>query len=189
MHQYRENLLTEVSVFDGLVAFKFVQMLTKPFEKWKAFELGLIDKDGNKIKKAKTSEEKKAFGLFNRLVRNMKKFLAKLPGGSTKIGSYAAALFLLKEDMGFNDDTAKKMMDCLIEYMEENDIEPIYPDDSIKTPRMPKGRYDLDFGESVFISEDMKPFSNFLGVDLYLSETNTFGSNILFAIENIKEEF
>tara|TARA_B110000093_G_C12792879_1_gene335432 strand:- start:392 stop:808 length:417 start_codon:yes stop_codon:yes gene_type:complete len=39
------------------------------------------------------------------MVLNMKKLLGKLPGGSSKIASYAAALFLIKEYKVFTDES------------------------------------------------------------------------------------
>lgn len=193
MHDYRKELLNEVSAFDGFIAFKFVQMLTKPFNQWPAFELGLIDNKGKTIKKPKSSEEKKAFSILDRLTRNMKILLAKLPGGSSKIASYAAALFLLKEEEGLDNQTVHKLMDCIIGYMEDNDIKPIYPDtilrESWNITKLKFGKYELDSGDVVFLSKDLLPEHVFLGVELYLSETNTTGKPLLFASENIKEEF
>ena len=39
------------------------------------------------------------------MVMNLKKLLAKAPGGSSKIASYAAALFLIKEYKVFTDES------------------------------------------------------------------------------------
>lgn len=62
-----------------------------------AFRLGLIDKDGKAIRKPRTTEEKSAFTSFHRLVFNLKRLLSQIPLGRTRIASYAAALYLLKE--------------------------------------------------------------------------------------------
>lgn len=190
MTDYREKLLNEAGVFDGLIAFRFVQLLTKPFESWPAFELGIIDEKGKSLKKAKSSEEKKAFGLFHRLVRNIKLLMAKMPGGSTKLASYAAALFLLKENYSLDDATVNKMMDCIIELADASDLKVVYPlTEDIKILRITEGRYELDSGDVIIVTEDLKPKHKFLGVDLYLSETNTSGKPMLFAFENIEGEF
>ena len=56
-------------------------------------------------KKDRDAKQKKAWGVFDVMVRNMKRLLAKLPGGSSKLASYAAALFLIKEYKHFSDDS------------------------------------------------------------------------------------
>jgi hypothetical protein len=87
-------------VADLLFTYQFLKRLTTPFKETKAFELGIIDEDGKVLKKAKqltTSEEKKAYGYFDRLVFGLKRLLEKVPGGKSKFASYAAALYLIKE--------------------------------------------------------------------------------------------
>jgi len=94
-------------VVDLFLVYQFVRRLATPFEKWDAFKLGVIDKDGNVLvkKKDRDAKQKKAFAVFDVMVRNMKRLLAKLPGGSSKLASYAAALFLIKEYKHFSDDS------------------------------------------------------------------------------------
>ena len=46
------------NVADTYMIYQVLKRLTTPFEETKAFELGLIDKNGKLLKKAKTSEEK-----------------------------------------------------------------------------------------------------------------------------------
>jgi hypothetical protein len=89
-----------MQLLDAAVTYMFLNKLVTPFEKWDAHKLGIIDKDGNVLKpraELKTDAEKKAFGYFDVLAVNLKKLLAKVPGGKTVLGSYAAALLLLKE--------------------------------------------------------------------------------------------
>ena len=85
------------SITDLILAYQFLKRLTTPFDQTNAFKLGLIDKDGNKLKSAVTSEEKNAYGYFDRLAFNLKRLLGKFPGGKSRIASYAAALYLIKE--------------------------------------------------------------------------------------------
>jgi hypothetical protein len=94
-------------VVDLFLVYQFVRRLATPFEKWDAFKLGVIDKNGNILikKKERDAKQKKAWGVFDVMVRNMKRLLAKLPGGSSKLASYAAALFLIKEYKHFSDDS------------------------------------------------------------------------------------
>ena len=86
-------------VTDLILVYQFLRRLTTPFNETPAFDLGIIDERGNRIKSKdlKTTEEKNAYGYFDRLVFNVKKLLERLPGGKNRLASYAAALFLIKE--------------------------------------------------------------------------------------------
>lgn len=94
-------------VVDLFLVYQFVRRLATPFNKWDAFKLDVIDADGNVLvkKKDRDAKQKKAFGVFDVMVRNMKKLLAKVPGGGSKLASYAAALFLIKEYNHFSDES------------------------------------------------------------------------------------
>jgi hypothetical protein len=53
MKQSKElEYLTEGVVFDTFLLYHFLKRLVQPFEKTKAFKLGIIDKDGKVFKKA-----------------------------------------------------------------------------------------------------------------------------------------
>jgi hypothetical protein len=92
-------------VIDLFLVYQFLKRLTTPFKETEAFRLGLIDAEGKRLKKAQTTEERRAVGYFDRLVFNLKRLLAKVPGGSSQIASYAAALLLLREqDQRLVDD-------------------------------------------------------------------------------------
>lgn len=84
-------------IVDNLIALRIIYLLVTPIEDTDAFKLGLIDKDGKTIRKAKTSEETKATSMLHRLVWNLKRLISLAPGGSTKIGSMVAAYLLVKE--------------------------------------------------------------------------------------------
>ena len=113
------SLLTRAS--DLVYTFRFLMLLTTPFEKTTAYKLGIIDEKGKRIKSVKldTSEKKSAYTPFNRIVYNIKKLLAKAPGGSTKLASYASALFLIKEHYGLS----KKNIDNILEKSEMTRID------------------------------------------------------------------
>lgn len=86
---------------DTFVTYQFIKRLATPFEKWDAYKYGIIDKDGKLLRKSstlKTQEEKNSWRYFDRLVANLKKLLGKVPGGKSRIASYAAALLLLREE-------------------------------------------------------------------------------------------
>ena len=88
-------------VVDLFLVYSFIRRLVTPFDKWDAYKLGIIDDEGNILIRRKDFTKKaqrQAFGIFDKLILNIKKLLAKLPGGSTRLGTYAAALWLIKEE-------------------------------------------------------------------------------------------
>ena len=94
-------------IVDLFLVYQFIRRLAAPFESWDAYKQGVIDKDGKVLvkKKDRNPEQKKAWGTFDVMVANLKKLLAKVPGGSSKIASYAAALYLIKEWNHFSEDS------------------------------------------------------------------------------------
>mgnify|MGYP003657285106 CR=1 FL=1 len=98
--EYTRSNLTEGAAIDLFVAYRFLRILTTPWEDQPAFKHGIIDKDGKLLRKAKelsSSDEKNSFTLLHRLIFNLKRLLHKIPGVRTKLGTYATALFLLKQ--------------------------------------------------------------------------------------------
>lgn len=97
---------------DLVYTFRFLKLLVTKFEDTDAFKLGIIDENGMRIKKKKveTSEEKAAYTTFHKLVFNIKKLMAKVPGGGSKIASYAAALFLIKEHLDISEKNLDKIL-------------------------------------------------------------------------------
>ena len=93
---------------DTFIVYQFVRLLTMPWTETEAYKAGIVDEKGKLLRKAKSTADKKAYTLFNRLVFNIKRLLSNLPGGSTKIATFAAALWLLKEN------TKNKMSDATL---------------------------------------------------------------------------
>lgn len=91
------------------VLYKFIKELSTPFKDTKAFELGLIDEKGKLLKKAKTKKEKEAYSYFFRFIFNLKRLMAKV-GLESRLGTFAAAMFLLKEDYD-RDWSDKELLD------------------------------------------------------------------------------
>lgn len=94
-------------MIDIFLLYQFIRRLSTPFEEWEAYKLGIIDKDGNILRKSKTlrlKKEREAFGKFDVMILKIKKLLAKIPGGESRIASYAAALWLIKEHEELNGD-------------------------------------------------------------------------------------
>lgn len=95
---------------DGLIVLRILYLLVKPFTKYKAYQLGLIDDRGNRLKKAETSEEKKSDTMLFRLVWNLKRMIAMVPGGNSKIGTLAAAYLLVREAEDMDETSAQKLV-------------------------------------------------------------------------------
>jgi len=87
---------------DYYLTYKFIKALIQPFNQTDAYKLGIIDDEGNILKKKrdlKTTEEKDAYGFFNRMVWNLKKLIQKVPVIGKSLGSLAAATYMFfKED-------------------------------------------------------------------------------------------
>ena len=82
--------------------FRFIRMMVMDWKDWDAYKLGIIDENGKRIKKVRldNEEKKSAYTPFIRLAANIKRLVAKIPGGGTKLGSFASALYLIKEKVG-----------------------------------------------------------------------------------------
>lgn len=95
---------------DLFYTFRFLKLLVTKFEDTEAYKMGIIDKDGvrNKVVPLDTPEKRDVYTPFHRLVYNIKKLLNKVPGGSSTIGTYAAALYLLKERYGVSESSIEK---------------------------------------------------------------------------------
>ena len=104
---------------DLLLAYNFIKRLVTPFDETDAFKLGVIDERGKKIKNPENAKEELAFSTFNRLIFNIKKIVERLPGGKSKLASYGAALFLIKESANPKDHyTDEEIMQALEENMD-----------------------------------------------------------------------
>ena len=90
-------------VIDAVIAYRVLKLLVTPFDKTKAFELGIIDDKGKVLIKSRnieTAEQRNAYTLLIRFVFNLKKLLAKV-GIRGPVGSAAAAaLAFFKEEAG-----------------------------------------------------------------------------------------
>lgn len=81
---------------DLYVLYRIIKAISTPFKETDAYNLGLIDDKGERLKKASSPEEKKAMTYFDRFVFNIKRALSRV-GLDSKIATYAGALFLLRE--------------------------------------------------------------------------------------------
>ena len=178
---------------DLFVTYRFLKLLTTPFEKTEAYKLGIIDDNGNRImqkgiKKPQvplvTTQEKNAYTILHKLVFNIKKIFAKVPGLRTKVGTYAAALFLLKDTFKESVDDPDMFEKEFVKYLKENDIE---FDNEISEEVigfgeiLPKGEYVLvndilnkeeeelsaKKGDKVVAFDDEAPIDTVLGVEIF----------------------
>ena len=199
---------------DLFVTYRFLKLLTTPFEKTDAYKLGIIDEDGNRImqkgvKKPEvelvTSQEKNAYTILHKLVFNIKKIFAKVPGLRTKVGTYAAALFLLKDTFKESVDDPDMFEKEFVKYLKENDIE---FDDSISEEVigfgeiLPKGEYVLindilnkeeeelsaKEGDKVIAYEDEAPVDTVLGVEIFPVIHVQSQEKIYVSLEDIKDD-
>ena len=93
---------------DLWMVYSFVRRLVTPFSEWEAYKLGIIDERGTVLKKRRElrrQDEIRAFGVFDVLILNLKKLLERLPAGQTRLASYAAALWLIREHKAFTPDS------------------------------------------------------------------------------------
>jgi len=115
--------MSVMSTVDNLMAFKFLYLLVQPFNKTKAFKLGVIDAEGKLLIKSKdqTTEQKEAYDYLDRLVFNLKRLLGKLPGGKSMLASLIAALYLIREEKMTNAQIEERFNQVLSKIL-ENDI-------------------------------------------------------------------
>lgn len=114
-----------MSTLDNLLAFRILYMLVTPFEKTEAYKFGIIDKDGNALKKSKdlkTSEEKDSYTNLTRLVFSLKRLLAKVPGGKSQFASIVAAYWLIKESNQKRTVIREEELMSLIDLIEEKKL-------------------------------------------------------------------
>ena len=116
-------------VIDAVIAYRVLKLLVTPFNRTKAFELGIIDEKGKVLKKSKEikdPKERNAYTLLIRFVFNLKKLLAKV-GIRGPIGSAAAAAFaFFKEQHGENVEVEKVIYNHLKEQGFELEIDENY---------------------------------------------------------------
>lgn len=187
---------------DLVYTFRFLRLLTTDWEDMKAYELGIIDENGKRIrsKRVQTPEEKSAYNTFHRLVFSLKRLLNKVPGGRSKIASYAAALFLIKEHSGMSDQSLERLLERLEidagDIMEQASFWYV-TDDDILSPGMYKLREDkvinkfyepLAFKhDSVRVRENCLPSGQIFGINIYeVDHVNTGQSVYVTAGELIR---
>ena len=209
MEHIEEEYLIEGTAIDLFVAYRFLRILTTPWEDQPAYKLGIIDKDGKLLRKAaslRTIDEKQAFTLLHRLVFNLKRILSKIPGVRTKIGTYATALFLLKQHFGGQvedeDMIEKAFKTWAIKngYATEDELRLAVGGEQSKI--LPKGSYKLTqdifvgnqgdirgkAGDVVIAFADTPTTDNVLGKNIYKVVHQKSKTEIFVSLDDIKEK-
>ena len=201
---------------DLFVTYRFIKLLVTPFEKTDAYKLGIIDENGNRVMpppkggvrqtkpaSLNTTEEKNAYTILHKLVFNIKKIFAKVPGLRTKLGTYAAALFLLKDTFKESVDDPDVFEKEFMKYLKEQGYE---IDDSISEEVigfgevLPKGEYTLvndilnkeeeeltaKKGDKVEVYKDEPPIDTILGVEIFPVIHVKTKEEIYISLEDIK---
>ena len=203
---------------DLFVTYRFIKLLVTPFEKTPAYKLGIIDKNGARIlppptkggvrqtkpEPLRTIEELNAYTILHKLVFNIKKIFGKVPGLRTKLGTYAAALFLLKDTFKESVDDPDIFEKEFMKYLKEEGYE---IDNSISEEVigfgeiLPKGEYILvndilnkeeeelsaKLGDKVVAFEDEAPIDTVLGVEIFPVIHMKTKEKIYVSLEDIKE--
>ena len=202
---------------DLFVTYRFLKLLTTPFEKTEAYKKGIIDKDGNRVMKQKarntpkevavqlnTPDLKNSYTILHKLIFNIKKLFAKVPGLRTKVGTYAAALFLLKDTFKEHVEDPDMFEKEFMKYLKENKIE---LDREISEEVigfgevLPKGEYVLKNdilnkeeeeltakkGDKVAVFDDQAPIDTVLGVEIFPVIHMKTQEKIYVSLEDIKD--
>ena len=201
---------------DLFVTYRFIKLLVTPFERTEAFKLGIIDEDGNRVmpppvagvrqtkpEPLRTTAEKNAYTILHKLVFNIKKIFAKVPGLRTKLGTYAAALFLLKDTFKESVDDPDIFEKEFMKYLKEQGYE---IDNSISEEVigfgevLPKGEYVLvndilnkeeeeltaKKGDKVVAYDDEPPVDTVLGIEIFPVVHINSKEKIYVSLEDIK---
>ena len=146
---------------DLIITYRVVKLLVTPFNKFKAYELGIIDDEGKVLRKFKTirGSERKHYTMLHRFVFNLKRILKKVGLGS-RLGSFAVALALLiKEDKSM-EQHKDNIESAVITYLKEENLYDMLLNEVREIPEIKDEPYMTCFGMSVYekdgelVSED-----------------------------------
>ena len=110
------------NLVDLYIVYRILRKLTTPFDQWEAYKEGVIDAEGNIIIKPDdrtTLAQKDSLTTLDVLILNLKKILGKLPFGKTKLVSYGAALFLIKEEKNLTEENLEEKF---VAYMNSQEL-------------------------------------------------------------------
>ena len=160
--------------------FRFIRMMVMDWKDWDAYKEGIIDENGkrNKSVELDTNERKSGYTPFIRLAANIKRLVAKIPGGGSRLGSFASALYLIKEKVGTKglEKICDKLNVEVLDFLNEKN-EWFILDDKQLTPGVYKISTAKLINEScdelvwpkdqIRIKDDSFPVGDVFGVDVY----------------------
>ena len=165
---------------DLAYTFRFIRMMAMDWKSWDAYKLGIIDENGKRQRNVKldNDEKKSAYTPFIRLAANLKRLVSAVPGGGSKLGSFASALFLIKEKVGDKgiksicEEMNVEVLDFLNEknewfLLDEKQLSPgIY---KVTNPKLLNGSCaEMVWPkDQVRIQDDCFPVGDVFGVDIY----------------------
>ena len=170
------------SAADLTYTFRFIRMLVMDWKNWDAYKLGIIDENGKRQKSTKldSDEKKSAYTPFIRLCANIKRLVSSIPGGGSKLGSFASALYLIKEKYELTDSNLDNIMskvnldvfDIMVEHtewfiLEDRRLSPgIY---RIYNDKILNETYDelVNAKDKVRIKDEAYPVGDVFGIDIY----------------------
>jgi len=167
---------------DTVYAFRFIRMMVMDWKSWDAYKEGIIDENGKRLKEVKldTDSKRSAYTPFVRLVANIKRLVAKIPGGGSKLGSFASALYLVKEKANLSEKGLKSICEkCDIEaldFLNENNEWFLLEDKQlspgvyrVNNPKLlNKSCSELVWAkDQIRIKDDCFPVGDVFGVDIY----------------------
>ena len=167
---------------DLTYAFRFIRMMVMDWKSWDAYKLGIIDENGKRNRNVKldNDEKKSAYTPFIRLAANLKRLVAKIPGGGSKLGSFASALFLIKEKANLSEKGLKTICEkCDIEvldFLNENNEWFLLEDKQlspgvyrVNNPKLlNRSCSELVWAkDQVRVKDDSYPVGDIFGVDIY----------------------
>ena len=189
---------------DLFVTYRFIKLLVTPFNRTDAFKNGVIDADGNRLDKdLNTIDEKNSYTVLHKLVFNIKKIFGKVPGLRTKLGTYAAALFLLKDTFKEHVEDPDVFEKEFMKYLKEEgyEIDNTISEEVIGFGEvLPKGEYTLvndilnseeeelqaKVGDKVVAYDDEAPIDTVLGVEIFPIVHVKTQEKIYISLEDIK---
>ena len=168
-------------VVDALIAYRLLKLLVTPFNKTKAYKMGIIDDKGKvlikkrdfarEIPSNKRSEAINSYTLLIRFVFNLKRLLSKV-GVRGPLGSAAAAaIAFFREENQYNPEIERQVYKHLKEQGFEFDVNENYGEP------IPHGKYNvnkdiydlegevvINKGETIDFNEDIQTI---MGYDVF----------------------
>ena len=165
---------------DLAYTFRFIRMMVMDWKDWDAYKLGIIDENGKRNKNVKmdSDEKRSAYTPFIRLAANIKRLIAKIPGGGSKLGSFASALYLIKEKVGTKglEKICKELNVDVLDFLNEKNEWFLLDDKQltpgiyrVSTPKLLNKTCDelVWPKDQIRITNESFPVGDVFGVDIY----------------------